>query len=171
MDPLTAVTILKSVGVFDWFKSKFGDSPTATVAKKVVDTAALLSGAKNGAEAIKLLAEDQKLAATVAEGIKAEESVLVRLMLDDVKDARHMYIETGHTQANKVADQIMTWNLPMIVALICANIGALVYITDTAMAVAVGNLIGASIQAAWAERQQVAGFFLGSSLGSMMKNK
>jgi arginine repressor len=137
----------------------------------VVDTAVMLSGAKNGADAIQIIKENQQLSAAVAKGIQADEMELVQLMLDDIKDARRMYIETGHGQANKVSDQIMTWSLPVIVALIAANIAALVFIKETAMAVAVGNLIGASIQAAWAERQQVAGFFLGSSLGSLIKNK
>jgi len=171
MDPLTAVTILKTVGVFDWFKSKFGDSPTATVAKKVIDTAVTLSGARDGKEAIKLLYENQELSESVAAQVKADEMEMTKLMLDDVKSARAMYVDTGHEQANRVSDTVMRYNLPMIIALVLANVAALLYIKDTALAVAVGNLIGASIQAAWAERQQVLGFFLGSSLGSLLKNK
>ena len=58
----------------------------------------------------------------------------------------------------------------MVGLLVGANALALCFIKEATIAVAVGNVIGASIQALWNERQQVIGFFFGSSLGSKMKD-
>ena len=77
MDALLAVSILKSIGVFEWFKSKFGSSPGAEVAKKVVDTAVAITG-KNPAEILTVLNGDPLKAAEVAVAIQEKELELFR---------------------------------------------------------------------------------------------
>jgi hypothetical protein len=90
MEPVTAIAILNSVGAFDWLKSKFGDSPTASVAKKIVDTAVKVSGAKNEADVVQILNADPAKAAQVAEAIRAEEMELTRLAYLDLNSARDL---------------------------------------------------------------------------------
>lgn len=170
MEPVTAIAILNSVGVFDWIKSKFGDSPTASVAKKIVDTAVKVSGAKNEADVVQVLNADPVKAAQVAEAIRNDEMELTRLAFSDLQSARNMYSTTGHDQSDKIAEAVIRYNLPMVGLLVVANALALYFIKEATIAVAVGNVIGASVQALWNERQQVIGFFFGSSLGSKMKD-
>jgi hypothetical protein len=159
--------IADATGLTDWIAGKFGDS--APVAKKVIETAMAISGAQSPQDAIKILSQDQVKAAECKAAIEAQEMELIKLAYDDLKSARTMYQNTGHDQADKIAESVIRYNLPMVGLLVCANALALCFIKEATIAVAVGNVIGASIQALWNERQQVIGFFFGSSFGSQKK--
>ena len=91
-------------------------------------------------------------------------------MYQDLSNARAMYGQQ-HQNADRIARQIMTWNLPAIVALVAANCAAVYTIDNPTIAVALGNIIGASITYLWNERSQVVGFFFGSSMGSKDKQE
>jgi len=90
MEPVTAVAVLNSIGAFDWFKSKFGDSPSGQVAKKVIDTAVKVSGARNEADVVSILTTDPAKAAEVVEAIRQEEQELLRLSHADLINARDL---------------------------------------------------------------------------------
>jgi hypothetical protein len=171
VDPLTVIAIAKATGITDWFLSKFGDSPSANVAKKVVETAIKVSGAKNEADVIDILNADPVKSAQVAEAIRAQESELLSLYCQDLKDARSMYSNTGHDQADKIADHVIKWNAPLVGVLLTLYGISLVYVHDASTAQAVGTLLGGSVAALWQERQAVMGFFFGSSLGSKLKDR
>ena len=92
VDPLTVIAIAKVTGLTDFILSKFGDSPSANVAKKVVETAIKVSGAKNEADVIQILNADPVKAAQVAEAIRAQETELINLAYADLSNARAMQI-------------------------------------------------------------------------------
>lgn len=172
IDPVS-IALVKGIadatGLTNWIASKFGDS--APVAKAVIDTAVKVSGAQSAQDVVDILSRDSVKAAEVKAAIEAQEMQLIQLAYDDLKSARSMYQSTGHEQANYISTQVIRYNLPMVGLLVIANALALYFIKEATIAVAVGNVIGASVQALWNERQQVIGFFFGSSLGSKMKDR
>ncbi len=172
MEPVTAIALGKAIsdatGLTDWIAGKFGNS--APVARKVIDIATAVTGAKNPQDVVDILSRDSVKAAEVAQAVRDDEMALINIAYQDLKDARDMYKNTGHDQADKIAHAVIRYNLPMVALLVFANAIALYFIRDATIAVAIGNVIGASIQALWNERQQVIGFFFGSSLGSKLKD-
>jgi len=97
------------------------------------------------------------------------------MSLADIQGARKMYTETGHEQADKIAERIMKVNLPYIIVMASVNVVALLvadtFNLSTAVVLAVGNVIGMVIQSLINERAQVVGFYMGSSIGSKLKDK
>lgn len=169
MDPFTLFTIAKSIfsatGLDDkaeeWIGDKLGDG----VAKKITGIAQAVIGHTD----TKTMSTEQL--ASVKTAILDAEADIRKLAHEDLKDAREMYSETEHTMADKVAESVIKWNLWMVAMLVGVNVGVLLYVTNPTIAVAVGNIIGASISYLWQERQSVIGFFFGSSHGSKTKTK
>lgn len=97
------------------------------------------------------------------------------MSLKDIDSARNMYTNTGHEQADKIAENIMKRNLPYIVVMASVNVLVLLFAESfdlsTAVVLAVGNVIGMVIQSLINERAQVVGFYMGSSIGSKLKDK
>lgn len=104
------------------------------------------------------------------EDIRSHIEKMVELELTDIQDARSMY-EHNNKMADVIAKKIINQNHLLVASLIIANGLTLYFVKETALAVAITNLISASIGYLWNERQQVVGFFYGSSLGSKMKDK
>ena len=107
--------------------------------------------------------------------VSDEDKDLFLAGLADVAGARDMYKSTGHEQADKIAENIMKRNLPYLVGLASVNILILVFSEklelNTPVVLAVGNVIGMVIQSLINERAQVVGFYMGSSIGSKIKDK
>jgi len=85
--------------------------------------------------------------------------------LQTVVNAQDMY-KAKNDQADKIANSIFTWNLPIIVVLVGVNLLAIQYIKEASMLAVVTNLTGMAIKTAWDERSTVINFFFGSSMGS-----
>ena len=108
--------------------------------------------------------------------IKEAQDELERDKMDaeDRKDARANY-DKSKQQADRLSNQIMTWNLWGILGLLLVNIGVLIaskkWEFDESIVLIVGNLIGIVSQALLAERGQVVSFYFGSSLGSKRKTE
>ena len=177
MDPLTIVTsaaaIARAAGLSDWLRARFADQPSAEAAARMVDLATSVTGASDPREAIRKISSDLEARDRARAALLEWEQELVRLQLADVDSARALYQRANESaeprQADRIARQIMSWNLPAIVGLVGANCAAVYYISNATVAVALGNVIGASITYLWNERSQVVGFFFGSSLGSKDK--
>jgi hypothetical protein len=109
------------------------------------------------------------------DNLTQDDKELFLASLADVKDARDMYKTTGHEQADKIAENIMKRNLPYIVIMASVNVLVLLFAEtfdlSTAVVLAVGNVIGMVIQSLINERAQVVGFYMGSSIGSKLKDK
>jgi len=90
--------------------------------------------------------------------------------LDNVMDAREMYEKTNHDTADKLADRVMKWNLPVILALVLINIASVIYLKENGTVIAIiSNFIGMAMGQLFTERQSVVNFFFGSSKGSKEK--
>ena len=174
MDPFTIVTgaisIADALGIDEWFGELVGGEPGAKAASKVVDMAKSVTGAGSIEGALAELKENQLLAAELKKSIIDNEHELKLAVSEDMKLARDMYQNTDHAMADKIADEIITKNPKLILLLILTNICVVLWVTNPAIAIAAGNVIGASITYLWQERQSVVGFFFGSSHGSKQKS-
>lgn len=76
---------------------------------------------------------------------------------------------TNPAMADYIAKRIVNFNHWLVLLLVAVNCAIFVFAENQALVVALSNLISLSIGYLWQERQQVVGFFYGSSLGSKMK--
>jgi hypothetical protein len=164
----SAIAIARAAGLNDWLQEKFAGRPSLNVATRILElaeAATATSDPQRALEHIKNRPEERRKLQVMAQQWQHQ---LVKMHYDDLRDARGMYAEQSDN-ADRIARQIMSWNLPAIVALVGANCAAVYLIENPTIAVALGNIIGASITYLWNERSQVVGFFFGSSLGSKSK--
>jgi hypothetical protein len=105
MDVILAVSILKSVGLFDWFKNKFGDSPSAEIAKKVVDTAVAVAGGDLNT-VTGILKADPAKAALVAAEIEKQELEYFRL-----RNAHELSLRDKDTADMQIVNDTFTQEL------------------------------------------------------------
>lgn len=87
----------------------------------------------------------------------------------DLKSARDMY-SSSHAQADKIADNVIKYNLFIVLFMVLVQCVVIMYIDGKVAAVItgiVGTVTGALIQ----ERNTVINFFFGSSKGSKDKDK
>jgi len=169
MDPITlAAGILSATGLGDWLGDKLGGIIGAKAADKVIDVAKAVTGLQSPEEITARLQQDAQLAAQLRNKLLDNEQEIIRLEFADRADARAMY-KIEHGMADKLAHQVMLFNLPAVVLLLLANCLVVYFIKDAAISLAVGNLIGGSISYLWQERQAIINFFFGSSQGSKDK--
>ena len=166
VDPITIITsalaIIKYSGLAEWAGKRWGGAPGVEVSKKIIEIAGTVVGTEAAEKGAILTVKDET---EIRSRILHREPELMKLHLQDKKSARGMY-KTKNAQADKVARSIMLWNLPAIITLLLLNGAAVYFIENPAVAVAIGNAIGASISFLWQERQQIVGFFFGSGLGN-----
>lgn len=151
--------------------SLFGDrgEKINDVANTIGTIAQSITGTNSATAATDALRADPQLAYQFEVAVMENKTVLERLDEQSRARASDQY-KTSHVQADKIADRIMVWNLPTIASLVLVNVGAVYYMADQGPLVAiVSNLIGVVIGQLLNERQQVTGFFYGSSLGSKLK--
>ena len=71
---------------------------------------------------------------------------------------------------DRIAEQIISFNLPVIAVLVLVNIGLVYYMKENASLIAIAsNIIGVAIGNLFNERQSIINFFFGSSMGSKEK--
>jgi hypothetical protein len=173
MDPISlitgAITIADTLGLDEWFGELVGGEPGAKAASKVVDMAKSVTNTGSIEGAIAELKENKLVANELKKQLVNNKHELQLAVYEDLKSARQMYQSTDHAMADKIADEIITKNPKLILLLILTNICVVLWVTNPAIAIAAGNVIGASITYLWQERQSVVGFFFGSSQGSKQK--
>ena len=83
----------------------------------------------------------------------------------------HNTYSKNSSMADKIAVQVIKWNLPVIALLVVINVVVVHYFKDDASLIAiVSNIIGLTIGKLFTERQAVINFFFGSSIGSKEKD-
>lgn len=100
---------------------------------------------------------------------KAEYSNELELYYKDLQSAREMYQNTDHKQADKIADNVIKYNLIIVLVMVCIQVLVIMYVEGQVAAVitgVVGTITGALLQ----ERNTVINFFFGSSQGSKDKD-
>ena len=99
----------------------------------------------------------------------------IEMYLDDRSDARDMRIKTGSDYPEKLSASIITYNIIYVLILALLN-AVLIFLSkklniEPAIVVALANVFGMIIQSLLQERKDVTGFWLGSSIGSKMKDE
>lgn len=84
-------------------------------------------------------------------------------------DAREMYRSTGHEMADKIAENVIKYNLIIILVMVCIQVGVIMLVAGPIAAVITG-VVGTITGALIAERNTVINFFFGSSQGSKDKD-
>lgn len=88
------------------------------------------------------------------------------------EDTRHETYRVNSTQSDKIADQVIKMNLPIIALLTIINISLVYFLQDKATLIAIAsNIIGVVIGKLLGERQSIINFFFGSSVGSKEKDE
>ena len=106
----------------------------------------------------------------ILEEAKADYQSEMEMYYADLQNARDMYKETDHTQADKIADNVIKYNLIIVLVMVVIQVLVIMYIEGQVAAVitgVVGTVTGALLQ----ERNTVINFFFGSSSGSKDKDK
>ena len=100
---------------------------------------------------------------------------LERIMLEYQRLENEKYMkahdtyQTNNAMADKIAEQIIKNNLPVIGVLVILNVAIVHFFEKPALIAIASNVIGVAIGHLFNERQAIVNFFFGSSLGS--KNK
>lgn len=136
-----------------------GDKAEA-VATKVMGIARDLTGLPD-AEAVEAIQKDKELARQFEQKLADQKHQIKLEVLADKRNARGMYMKRS-AMADEIAKRIMRQSLPMILLLVVANILAVVFIKEAAVALAVGNVLGAGLQQIWRERSTIIEFFFGA---------
>lgn len=132
--------------------------PPLGVVNTLVDSALGIATEEGNADGITMLAKEQ-------EGYSNE----LELYYADLANARDMYKNTDHKQADKIADSVMKYNLIIIIAMVAIQVYVIMNVEGQIAAVItgiVGTITGALIN----ERSTVVNFFFGSSMGSKDKD-
>ncbi len=178
MEPITAIALAKSIisatGLGTWVRNKLGDTIGHNTANAIVDIATNAAVPTAGkklteSELVNNIAHSTRLKTEVKLRIMEKEHALIFAELKDVKSARDMY-SNKNEMADKIANRIISINQWLVLLLIAANCAVATFVKDSSLAMTLGSLISFSIGALWQERQQVIGFFFGSSLGSKLKS-
>ncbi|BFM16273.1 hypothetical protein R50073_24560 [Maricurvus nonylphenolicus] len=171
MDPLTAIAAAKGIakltGFDNWLSEKLG----AKTAEKIVQVAQVVTGETNPEAALAKAEADAALQSQIRDKLLEHEHEINMALFEDRNKAREMYQGTGHQQADIIANQIIKQNHWLVFLLLLLNGLAFWLVDDENLALVIGNASGFSINALWAERQQVIGFFFGSSWGSKLKDQ
>jgi hypothetical protein len=90
---------------------------------------------------------------------------------ETIRGQAHDSYRIKSNQADKIADQIIVYNLPVIALLVLANVVIVHFLKDEATLIAISSqVIGIAIGKLFAERQAIVNFFFGSSMGSKEKD-
>ena len=160
----TALAIADKLGVASWIGGLIAGDKGEQVAEKVVDMALEVTGADTAANAMDVMEELPALSEELKALLINNEHELVKLAYADKAQAREMY-QVRNQMADSIADRVMTWNLPMIVVMIVANVVVAIYIKESGVAQLLGNLIGMVTTQLYKERQTIVEFFFGAGLG------
>jgi len=169
---LAIMGIADTLGLSSWVKGKLGksDSGAAKVAVKLLDIAKRKTGESDPQKIRDKIIADPKLAQELKAEILANEHELNMAPYEDRGDAREMYQAHNH-QADKIAQNVMVFNLPVIFLLLVFNSVCVYYMKDYgAMLATVSSVLGMAIKTLFDERQSVTGFYFGSSMGSKQKS-
>ena len=160
----TALSIANQLGVTDWLgELLFGDKGEQ-VADRVVDLALEITGTQSPSDASELIQQLPQVADELKKLLIANQQELVRLSFADKAQARQLYQSKNH-MADLIAQRVMTWNLPMIVVMIIANVLVAMFVKESGVAQLLGNLIGMVTTQLYKERQTIVEFFFGAGLG------
>lgn len=103
---------------------------------------------------------------------KLEELKIREMEIEQEKYSKaHDSYQKNNNMADKIAQLVINWNLPVIFILVVINVYIVYKFEDNAPLISiVSNVIGIAIGKLFTERQAVINFFFGSSIGSKEKD-
>ena len=118
------------------------------------------------------VASDNGDSDAVYEILAAKEDYLKELDMyyADLKSARNMYQSTDHEQADKIADNVIKYNLFIVMLMVVIQCLVIMFV-DGKVAAVITGIVGTVTGALLQERNTVINFFFGSSKGSKDKDK
>ncbi|WP_051560190.1 hypothetical protein [Marinobacterium jannaschii] len=166
MEPISIALGLASLTGLDKKIGRWlGGSNGEQVAAQVVEIAQAVTGAKQPEQVKQVLETDPQALLAFEEKLHEREHELERLAYRDRADARQMYRETEHEQADSIAQSIIRNNLWFVLLLAIGNAAAVIFLKEHAAVLAtVSNLIGIVIKSLLDERKEVTGFYFGGSM-------
>ena len=94
----------------------------------------------------------------------SEELERWKLAVTDVQHAR-VHSAQHRPLIEATANRVMVWNLPFVLVAVCLQVGCMFMFQENgALLALIGNVVGAVIQQAFAERNQVTSFLFGASI-------
>jgi len=172
MEPLSiALGIAKLTGFDRIIKDKVGDLFGDKTAEKINQVAQLVTGMKTPQEALQQISNDEAALERVKNKLLDQEHEIVMAAFTDVNSAREMYRNTENKQADVISSQVMKQNHWFLLVFLAIDAAGFMWIDQPAAAAAIGSVCGFCINSLVQERQQIIGFFFGSSLGSKLKDK
>jgi len=90
--------------------------------------------------------------------------------MKDLANAREMYKESDHAMADLVADRVITYNVWVALAAVLIEILCVIFIKEVVLIAVISGAVGSLTTSLLQERQQVIGFFFGSSAGSKARH-
>ena len=159
-----ALAIANQTGLAKWLGGLIAGDEGGKVADRVVDLALEITGSTSAPDALELIQESPQLADELKKLLITNQYELARLAYADKAQARHLYQEKNQ-MADIIAQRVMTWNLPMIVVMIIANVLVAMYVKESGVAQLLGNLIGMVTTQLYKERQTIVEFFFGAGIG------
>lgn len=135
---------------------------------KLLPTVLDLVGMGNVGDALGIINADPDNAGLTNEQV-AELINLHEMDLRDLEGARMMYKDTDHEVADKIAMRVINYNLWVVLAALIIEIISVMMLEDKVLVAIVSSAIASVSTALIQERQQVIGFFFGSSRGSKQK--
>ena len=92
-----------------------------------------------------------------------------KLLMEDRNSAREVY-KIHHDNSDKIANSVIRYNLWLVLFLVLADVAAYVFLaSNPALLTALSTSTGFVIQSLLKERQDILGFYFGSSIGSKIK--
>lgn len=162
MDPLTI-----GLGLAKWLGPKVVRAMTgdkgAQVTEQVLDMATELTGVSDRREAVAVIEQDPTLQLEFQRLSQQRETGWLTLAYADRQDARAMYREK-HALADWVVKAIFKWAPALLIVLVGCNIGVLFLDLDTAIVLAVGNLLGLVIGQVLQAVRTIIEFLFGGAL-------
>lgn len=161
-------SLLRMIG-----KAKGGK--TESVIEKVVEVVEVVKGKSKAEQSLALDSVLNELPQDVMSDVQYELALIneqqesQKMLLEDRQSARDAY-KVHNEQADKIAERIMKWNLPYIAFVLIVNVLCVVFITNSPVLAAVNTVFGMVIKSLFDERQNVSGFYFGSSMGSKQKD-
>jgi hypothetical protein len=117
------------------------------------------------------LQENQQAQLALAELYAENKHELEKAYLADRADARDMYKETNNPTTNKIAMNIIHFNMLYVVVAVAIQVGCMFFLRDFPnLLVLIGNIVGIIVGNLLQERTNVLSFFFGSSMGSKAKD-
>ncbi|KEQ11255.1 hypothetical protein GZ77_26145 [Endozoicomonas montiporae] len=132
---MAALTVISlAMGIAELIGPKvvglFAGDKGEQVAEQVISIAQGVTNEPDPVTSLAMLRGEPELAAQFQLALLQQESSLVAMAYEDRADARQMYLGSEAKTADRISQQVMSWNVWFVLALVVINAGAVFLLTD-----------------------------------------